>query len=113
MAKAGYRERQSTSLLRDTKISTRLTVLIAVSILGLFFFAINASVRFQEEARMADGRGPITKLAGAAALAGDAAGQAALERALAGRALAKEKGAAELLAAQGRRTDEAAAALRQ
>jgi len=61
--KTGFRDLQRTSLLRDTRISTRLWVLIGVSLLGLVYFAITSGLRVRDQARLVEGGLSIRELA--------------------------------------------------
>ena len=61
--KTGFRDLQRTSLLRDTRISTRLWVLIGVSLLGLVYFAITSGLRVRDQARLVEGSLSIRELA--------------------------------------------------
>src|SRR5215211_5753631 len=61
--KTGFRDLQRTSLLRDTRISTRLWVLIGVSLMGLVYFAITSGLRVRDQARLVEGGLSIRELA--------------------------------------------------
>ena len=61
--KTGFRDLQRTSLLRDTRISTRLWVLIGVSLVGLVYFAITSGLRVRDQARLVEGGLSIRELA--------------------------------------------------
>ena len=61
--KTGFRDLQRTSLLRDTRISTRLWVLIGVSLVGLVYFAITSGLRVRDQARLVEGGQSIRELA--------------------------------------------------
>src|SRR4051812_50188288 len=61
--KTGFRDLQRTSLLRDPRISTRLWVLIGVSLVGLVYFAITSGLRVRDQARLVEGGLSIRELA--------------------------------------------------
>jgi methyl-accepting chemotaxis protein len=74
--KTGFRDLQRTSLLRDTRISTRLWVLIGVSLVGLVYFAITSGLRVRDQARLVEGGLSIRELTSLAQQAGAATADA-------------------------------------
>jgi methyl-accepting chemotaxis protein len=93
--KTGFRDLQRTSLLRDTRISTRLWVLIGVSLLGLVYFAITSGLRVRDQARLAEGGLSIRELS---ALAQQASSAVAEAKGSGGQSLDKLNGFAAWLA---------------
>ena len=64
MARAGLRDFQRTSLLRDTRISTRLYWLIGITVAGLFLIALISSLRISSQMKLVDAGGSVRELTG-------------------------------------------------